>query len=185
MEAITKGFLTLFMVSSIYLYSIILNICNKQGKLVFVYTLQGHLQLAKIQIWTKAIARRRSCWRMRSRSKLLKKTKNKKTCFFYMFGLIGSVNFFKSARSWHECIWPTFCIYIFFNPLYKKGCFGGPKCHLHASLTVHIFSDPVTNFLKCPKMGLKKKFWHFFMKLGGLLRSTKTEIWHGSQLAQI
>ena len=41
-----------------------------------------------------------------------------------------------------------------------------------------ILSDPVSDFWKCPKMGVKKKiFWHFlttFLDKFGLIRSIKT-----------
>ena len=66
-----------------------------------------------------------------------------------------------------------FYIYIdFCCPLYKKGVLG-----VH---DLHIFSDPVTDFWKCPKKGFKKYFFciFFFTKEGGLIGSMKTQFKH-------
>ena len=58
-------------------------------------------------------------------------------------------------------------IYRFFYPLYKKGVLG-----VH---DLHIFSDTVTDFWKCPK---KVFVVFFFTKEGGLIESMKTQFKH-------
>ena len=55
---------------------------------------------------------------------------------------------------------------------------------------MQLLSDPVTNFWKFPKMGIKCIFlMHFLPRGKGLIMSAKivfkkSEIWHGGQMAK-
>ena len=117
---------------------------------------------------------------------------------FYTFDLIRSVNFFKSLRSQHEYrpIYGLHFVYIICFILYIKRGFWGSKLlfscishsfwpskwlyklisKLEAMTDLHILSDPVTDFWKCPKRGFNFFLLAFFTKVGSLIGSTKTQL---------